>query len=149
MQNPFRFWKLQKQSRNKSMHALAMLPGLTNNSKHEQHQIDNAQNWRAIVILLTDRSLSSGANNVSNHSVCIHTESLRPIEPILPIIAKAPKNVQQFNLHHREAVMGEHSIPTHHTVNCCNQHTQSRTSMDTSTSKLNDYLQSTISRERE
>ena len=27
-----------------------------------------AQNWRAIVILLSDRSLSSGANNVSYHS---------------------------------------------------------------------------------
>ena len=26
-----------------------------------------AQNWRAIVILLSDRSLSSGANNVSHH----------------------------------------------------------------------------------
>ena len=34
-----------------------------------------AQNWRAIVILLSDRSLSSGANNVSYHSATIkHTE---------------------------------------------------------------------------
>ena len=28
-----------------------------------------AQNWRAIVILLSDQSLSSGANNVNHHSV--------------------------------------------------------------------------------
>jgi hypothetical protein len=33
----------------------------------EQQSPSDAQNWRAIVILLSDRSLSSGANNVSYH----------------------------------------------------------------------------------
>ena len=32
-----------------------------------RNSLQVAQNWRAIVILLSDRSLSSGANNVSHH----------------------------------------------------------------------------------
>ena len=33
-----------------------------------RNSLQVAQNWRAIVILLSGRSLSSGANNVSHHS---------------------------------------------------------------------------------
>ena len=41
---------------------------LTLTCVHCKLQVNVAQNWRAIVFLLSDRSLSSGANNVSYHS---------------------------------------------------------------------------------
>ena len=41
------------------------------------HPYKTAQNWRAIVILLSDRSLSSGPNNVSYHSAGFENERCR------------------------------------------------------------------------
>ena len=82
---------------------------------------DNTQNWREIVILLTNRSLSSGANNVSHHcarvpSSCPHTTDTQNWRAIVILLTDRSLSSGANNVSHHCAAALQRSVCTYERI---------------------------------